>query len=125
VRALATERLLVEATFFFQYRMGFTQTACVCALLLRIRKDPRVLPSDAEGLSIPFVLAGDEALALSQHVLRPYPNKTLTGLKRIYSYRLSTARRIVECTFGILADKWRIFYRPIDVRSGRNLKVAA
>ena len=26
--------------------------------------DPRVLPSDAEGLSMPFVLVGDEAFAL-------------------------------------------------------------
>jgi len=25
--------------FFFQYRMDFTETTCVCALLLRIRKD--------------------------------------------------------------------------------------
>ena len=42
--------------------------------------DPRVLPSDAEGLSMPFVLVafvlvGDEAFASSEHVLRPYRNK--------------------------------------------------
>jgi len=37
--------------------------------------DPRVLPSDAEGLSMPFVLVCDEAFALSEHVLRPYRNK--------------------------------------------------
>ena len=45
--------------------------------------DPRVLPSDAEGLSMPFVLVCDEAFGLSEHVLRPYPNKKLTCLKRI------------------------------------------
>jgi len=78
--------------------------------------DPRDLSSDAEGLSMPFVLVGDEAFALSEHVLRQYPNKKLTFLKRIYNYRLSSARRIVECTFGILANKWRIFHRPIDVK---------
>jgi hypothetical protein len=33
--------------------------------------DPSVLPSDAEGLSMPFMLASDEAFALSQRVLRP------------------------------------------------------
>jgi hypothetical protein len=33
--------LLVLATFLFQYRMDFTETACVCALLLRIRRDRR------------------------------------------------------------------------------------
>jgi len=38
--------------------------------------DPRVLPSDAEGLSMSFVLVGDEAFALSEHVLRPYRNKS-------------------------------------------------
>jgi hypothetical protein len=64
---------------------------------------------------MPFVLVGDEAFALSEHVLLPYPNKNLTCLKHIYNYRLSRARRIVECTFGILTNKWRIFYRPIDV----------
>jgi len=37
--------------------------------------DPTVLPSDVEGLSMPFVLVGDEGFALSEHVLRPYPNK--------------------------------------------------
>jgi hypothetical protein len=41
VRALATKLLLVEAIFFFQYRMDFTETACVYAFLLRIRKDRR------------------------------------------------------------------------------------
>jgi hypothetical protein len=71
--------------------------------------DPRVLPSDAEGQSMPFVLVGDEAFALSEHVLRPYPNKNLTCLKRIFNYRLSRTRRI-------LANKWRIFHRPIDVK---------
>ena len=37
-RALATKKLLVLANFFFQYLMYFTETACLCALLLRIRK---------------------------------------------------------------------------------------
>jgi len=77
--------------------------------------DPRVLPSDV-GLSMPFVLVGDETFALSEHVFQPYPNKRLTFLKRIYNYRLSRARKRVECTFGILANKWRICHRPIDVK---------
>jgi hypothetical protein len=33
--------LLVQTTFFFQYSMYFTETACICALLLRIRKGRR------------------------------------------------------------------------------------
>jgi hypothetical protein len=34
--------------------------------------DPKVVLSDAERLSIPFVLVDDEAFALSEHVLLPY-----------------------------------------------------
>jgi len=41
VRALQRNSCLYWQHFFFQYRMDFTETACVCALLLRIRKDRR------------------------------------------------------------------------------------
>lgn len=63
---------------------------------------------------MPFVFVGDEAFSLSESVLRPYAKKNLTCLKRIFNYRLCRARRMVECTFGILANKWRIFHRPLD-----------
>ena len=79
--------------------------------------DPWVLPTDAEGLSVQFVLVGEEASALSKRVLRPYPNKMLTYLKRIYVYRLSRARRMVECSFGILAKKCRIFRGTFDIKT--------
>lgn len=73
------------------------------------------LPGDVNGPQLPFVLVGDEAFALSDNVLRPYARRNLTQAKRIFNYRLTRARRMVECAFGILANKWRIFHRPIDV----------
>jgi hypothetical protein len=58
-----------------------------CEKLLESNKlnipDTGVVPSDAEGLSTPFVFVGEEAFALSEHLLRPYSNKTLTCLKRM------------------------------------------
>ena len=67
------------------------------------------------GRDMPFVIVADEAIALSEHVLRPYPRRNLNHTKRIFNYRLTRARRMVECAFGILASKWRIFHRPLDV----------
>lgn len=73
------------------------------------------LPGDDGGTSMPFVLVGDEAFALSDHLLRPYPRRELTQTKKIFNYRLTRARRMVECAFGILANKWRILHRPLNV----------
>ncbi|XP_050545824.1 uncharacterized protein LOC126908041 isoform X2 [Daktulosphaira vitifoliae] len=66
-------------------------------------------------IPIPYAFVGDEAFGLSTNLLRPYSGKCLPVNKRIFNYRLSRARRHVECAFGILSNKWRIFHRPIDV----------
>lgn len=74
------------------------------------------LPYDENGKKMPFCLVADEAFGLSRHILRPYARKSLTTtLKKIYNYRHTRARRMVECTFGILCNKWRILHRPLDV----------
>jgi hypothetical protein len=78
--------------------------------------DPRALPNDGGGICMSLLLVGDEAFVLSEHVLRPCPNRNVTFLKRVYNYRLSRARRMVECTFGILTNKCRIFHRAIGVK---------
>jgi len=46
--------------------------------------------------------------------MRPYGGKMLSYEKKIFKYRL--ARRFVECTFGIMCNKWRILHRPLDVK---------
>ena len=63
----------------------------------------------------PYVFIGDEAFALHTHLLRPYGGQELNEEKTIFNYRLTRARRFVECAFGIMANKWRIFHRPINV----------
>lgn len=35
--------------------------------------------------------------------------------KKVFNYRLTLARRYIECTFGIMCNKWRILHRPLDV----------
>lgn len=41
--------------------------------------------------------------------MKPFARKQLTNSKRIYNYRQSRARRIVECAFGILTKRFNIF----------------
>lgn len=65
--------------------------------------------------ALPYVLIGDEGFGLHENLLRPFGGTHLDYKKRIFNYRLTRARRYVECAFGILANKWRIFHRPLDV----------
>ncbi|XP_032688981.1 protein ALP1-like [Odontomachus brunneus] len=64
-------------------------------------------------LVLPYCLVEDEAFPLKEYLLRPYPNRGLTPEQSVYNYRLSRARRTIENTFGILANQWRIYRKPI------------
>uniref|UniRef100_A0A8C5LZE5 DDE Tnp4 domain-containing protein n=1 Tax=Leptobrachium leishanense TaxID=445787 RepID=A0A8C5LZE5_9ANUR len=76
---------------------------------------PRLTPLPGSDMTVPYAFVGDEAFGLSTHLLRPYSGTHPTVKKRIFNYRLSRARRYVECSFVILSNKWCIFYRPLDV----------
>ncbi|XP_068117002.1 uncharacterized protein [Hyperolius riggenbachi] len=65
--------------------------------------------------SYPYVFVGDEAFALSHHVMRPYGMRGLGRQQRVFNYRLTRARRMVECTFGIMSNKWRMFHSPLQL----------
>jgi len=72
-------------------------------------------PSPVGQYELPFVLVADEAYPLSSYLMRPYPRRSQLDLrKKIFNYRLSRARRVVESAFGMLVARWRIFRRPIN-----------
>lgn len=76
------------------------------------------LPDNAAlpGTSIeaPYVIVGDEAFPLKTYLMRSYPGTDLDTSKRVFNYRLSRARRIVENAFGILSQQFRIYNRRIQ-----------
>lgn len=54
-------------------------------------------------------LVGDEAFQLTEFMMRPYPGRgQLDHENFFFNNRLSRARRVVESTFGILANKHNI-----------------
>lgn len=66
--------------------------------------------------NLPYVLVSDRAFSLATNLLIPYGGKNLSIKNRVFNYRLTGARRYyVECAFGILANKWRVLYRPLNV----------
>jgi len=56
--------------------------------------------------------------------MRPYPRSSNLDLKKkVFNYRLSRARKVVESAFGILVARWRIFKRPINTDVSRAEKL--
>ena len=62
---------------------------------------------------LPYYLLGDEIFPLKTWLMRPYPGSQSEETQKVYNYRHSRARRVIENAFGILSARWRIFHKPI------------
>jgi hypothetical protein len=78
--------------------------------------------SDAKGRKLPYVFIGDEAFSLRKDFPKPHNMKQLTRERKIFNYRLSRARRIIEIVFGILVARFGIFKTHINIQLD-NIKV--
>lgn len=69
------------------------------------------------GRSIPvsFTIVGDDAFPLSRRLLKPFPFRNASTGQRIFNYRISRARRVVENAFGILSNRFRILLTTITL----------
>lgn len=66
--------------------------------------------------SLPYVFVADEAFSLRPDMLKPFSQRELDYERRIFNYRLSRARRIIENVFGILVARFRIFHTEINLK---------
>ncbi|XP_041371521.1 uncharacterized protein LOC121385052 [Gigantopelta aegis] len=67
---------------------------------------PDPLPNDYK--DVPYFFVVDDAFGLRKHMMKPYTLHGLTDEERIFNYRLSRARRVVENAFGTLANRFQI-----------------
>ncbi|XP_051173476.1 uncharacterized protein LOC127289535 [Leptopilina boulardi] len=69
--------------------------------------NPTYLPHSND-ISTYFII-GDGIFSLRPYIMVPYRrNRPLTRLQELFNYRLSHARQIIECAFGILTSRWKI-----------------
>jgi Plant transposon protein. len=88
------------------------------SLYSKLQSDELDFPTDRKLCStdepLPYVFIGDSAFALSRRMMKPYPGTHEKGSpQRVFGYRLSRARRVVENVFGILSSVFRVFRRPM------------
>ncbi len=58
-----------------------------------------------------YFFIGDEAFTNTNQCLSPWPGRGLDRYKDSFNYWLSHSRQIVEQAFGMLTQRWGIFWR--------------
>lgn len=89
-----------------------------CSLFKKLDKNvlrlPRAEALDGRQCEIPYFFIGDEAFALTDSLMKPFSGIHPKGsLQRVYNYRLSRARRVVENVFGIASAVFRVLRKPM------------
>ena len=74
---------------------------------------PPAIPLPGRTQPVPYFFVADDAFAMRNYIMKPYPFKDQPAPNRIFNYRLSRARRIVENVFGIIANRFRVLRKPL------------
>jgi len=81
--------------------------------LLNIPEADKIRNSD---INVPYVFVVDDAFPLTENMMKPFRQAQLNSdIRKIFNYRLSRARRIIENAFGILVARFRIFHTAINL----------
>lgn len=83
--------------------------------------DDEVLPNSSKIL--PYVIVADDAFPLKRHIMKPFSHQNQNLEQRVFSYRLSRARRTVENAFGILAKRFEVFHKAINLEPKKVEKI--
>jgi hypothetical protein len=107
---------LVDADYNFIYVNVGTNGRANDAGIFKTSALAESLEKGTLNLPDEHVILGDSAFPLKTYLMKPYGFKNGSKKKTVFNYRLSRARRIVENAFGILAWRFRVFQRPIELK---------
>jgi hypothetical protein len=74
---------------------------------------PEAEPVPLLDTAFPYVFVANETFPLKTYIMKPYTKLGLNTTEKLFNYRLSRARRVVENAFGIMASRFRVFRTPI------------
>ncbi|GFX31662.1 DDE Tnp4 domain-containing protein [Trichonephila clavipes] len=74
------------------------------------------MENKAIGLPEDHVIIGDDAFPLRPDLMKPFSKHGLSDEEKIFNYRTSRARRVSENAFGILAWRFRVFSKAIELK---------
>ncbi|XP_046685699.1 putative nuclease HARBI1 [Homalodisca vitripennis] len=80
-----------------------------------------------DGEALPYVFIADDAFPLTEVIMKPFSYRVANKPRKVYNYRLSRARRMVESVFGILAERFQVLQKPItfiDLKKVNSVVVA-
>nr|XP_034178195.1 protein ANTAGONIST OF LIKE HETEROCHROMATIN PROTEIN 1-like [Osmia lignaria] len=122
---------LVDADYNFMYvdvgcqgRISDGEVSKNCELSKKICTNTLGLPEKSvlpnRTKEIPYVFLGDETFALSENLMIPFSGAyNEKSAERIFNYRLSRARRVVENVFGISSAVFRVLRKPMLLEPGK------
>jgi len=74
-------------------------------------------PLPGDDVPVPYFIIGNNAFGINKTLMNPIFIKNMDYHERIFNYRLSRARRVVENAFGILAHKFRVLLTTMNQRT--------
>ncbi|XP_036336873.1 uncharacterized protein LOC118746982 [Rhagoletis pomonella] len=101
----------------------FSRCSLSKALETNLINIPQPQSLSEESQPATFVVVADDAFPLKNFIMKPYSFRQHSIDQRVFNYRLSRARRVVENAFGISATRFRVLRRCLDVSVDRAIKL--
>ena len=117
---------LVDANYMFRYidvgcngRVSdggvYRNSILFTALSVYSLNVPAEQPPQGYDVPLPYVVVADDAFPLKSYMMKPFAQRGLSKEHRTFNYRLRRALRVVENAFGILANRFQILSKTINL----------